>query len=283
MELVYIHITEEYILGVDKKNMGQRQDLVIFSDHSVISKKLFGEGNNTMITLTSMQATQASWALNVLVESYLFGYPISLNSEQRAGTLSADKKAFVTLASLTHNTAYFQATLNKLQVNSSQYKIVDIFSDFVGLINGKSADKILKMLVDMFPDNRDSFIVLEQPELLLSLVPNLTSDMLNTKFINELRKKCALLVVNTVIDSVQEENESAPAVEYKRFLQTNIYKSNVVISLSPLPTGRAKDVTGTLKITRGPKSFEGFVPDIHVVENEYLYLTEKEATKLFYS
>lgn len=267
--------------------MVQRQDLVIFSDHSVVSKKLFGNNANTMITLTSMQATQASWALNVMIESYLFGSPVSLNSEQKSGALVvSSSQAHVTLASMVHNTSWFQSTFNKLQVNSSQYKIVDIFSDFVQLINGKSADKVLKLLLDMFPDKPESsVIVLEQPELLLSLVPNLSADMLSSKFINELRKKCALLVVNTVIDSVQEDNnnDTAPAIEFKRFLQTNIYKSNVVISLSPLPTGRAKDVTGTMKITRGAKSFEGYIPDIHVVENEYLYLTEKETTKLFYS
>nr|CAE84404.1 Elp6 protein [Nakaseomyces delphensis] len=264
--------------------MGQRQDLVIFNDHSVFSKKLLCNGVNTVVVLTSMQATQASWAINVLMESYLFGYPVSLNSEQKSGTLEVDPQAYVTVASMVHGTSWFQSTFNKLQVNSSHYTIVDMLTDFVKMTNGKSADKILKSLADMFPDKPESsLIVLEQPELLLLLVPNLSADMLSSKFINVLRKKCALLVVNTVTDSVQVENDTAPASEFKRFLQTNIFKSNVVLSLSPLPTGRAKDVTGTLRITRGPKSFEGFIPEIHVVENEYLYLTERETTKLFYS
>lgn len=263
--------------------MVQRQDLVLFSDHTVVSDKLFDSQENVVINVTSTQATQATWLNTVLMESYLLGSPVSLNSEQKSSVAQVRNGKWITVASLVHNTGFFQANFNRLQVDSSHYKIVDLLTDFVQLISGKPTEKILLTLLDMFPENRNGMIIIEQPEILLSLIPNLTADILGSKFINALRKKCGHLVINSVIDPVQEDIETSTAVEFKRFLQSNIYKSQALIALNPLPTGRAKDVTGTLRISRGPSSIQGIIPDLQIAENEYLYLTDKDNTELFYS
>jgi elongator complex protein 6 len=56
-----------------------------------------------------------------------------------------------------------------------------------------------------------------------------------------------------------------------------IHRSSLVVSLRPLETGRADDVTGVLRITRGPK-----VSQLKVIENEYLYFVTSDNVKIIH-
>lgn len=56
-----------------------------------------------------------------------------------------------------------------------------------------------------------------------------------------------------------------------------MYRSKLVLAVRPLRTGRAKDVTGTLSISRGP-----LCTDDSVVEDSYQYFVSGDTVRLFY-
>lgn len=56
-----------------------------------------------------------------------------------------------------------------------------------------------------------------------------------------------------------------------------IHRSSLVVSLRPLETGRADDVTGVFRITRGPK-----LSPLQVVENEYLYFVTSDNVRIIH-
>lgn len=263
----------------------QRQDLIIFNDQTVIPSELVSNGKHHMFLVTSTIATQPLWLINALIETKVLGAPFSLNRSATERTALAHLESSLTIASFIHERDFYRNALQKLKIDANSYELLDMLINFVLKNNDKPRNKILDGLVELFPTDIKSTIVLEQPELLLSLLDGLTSDDLNNKLILPLMKKCGLLIVSSNIDAFQN-NENDPlentrdANECSRFLTSLIYKSIVILNLRSLETGRAKDVTGSLVISRGGQYSNNL--SVHVIENEYLYLTEKETTKLFY-
>lgn len=68
------------------------------------------------------------------------------------------------------------------------------------------------------------------------------------------------------------------ADQYITLLGALFAKSSLVVSLRPLETGRADDVTGVLRITRGPRKTH----DFKVIENEYLYFVTTDNVKIIH-
>lgn len=262
----------------------QRQDLFIFNDQSVLSRDLYTGDSHDMILISSTNASQPLWLIIALVETRLLGNPVSINS---SSTNSNNNKvnnlaSALTIGSFIHSESHYTNALHKLKVPSNGYKILDFVLDFVMKNHGKPREKILSGLVDLFPDDVSSTIILDQPEMLLSLIDGLTSDELHSKFINPLMRKSGLLIISTSIELYQNEIDtySNTVNEFNRFTMLCHYKSLAILALNPLDTGHAKDVSGKLRISRGGVSMDD--RSTHVIENEYSYLTEKESTKLFY-
>ncbi|GAV47752.1 hypothetical protein ZYGR_0I00480 [Zygosaccharomyces rouxii] len=251
----------------------QRQDLVVFNDHSVVSDQIFQNGFYHLITITASPFTSPTWLINSLVESQILGRPYSLNADSSA---AQGHSRPVTVGSFVHEPQLFHNALGRLKVAPQKYKVVDLVTDLVVKSLGKPRSKVYSDILQQFPLQNQSVIVLEQPELLLSLLEGSTSDEIHSQLITPLMKRCSVLILTT---SVYDDSEDATrdSLEFSRFTLNCIYKSIVVMSLRPLETGRANDVTGTLRITRG-----GVRSPVHVVENEYLYLNQKETTRLFY-
>ncbi|AAS54153.1 AGL338Wp [Eremothecium gossypii ATCC 10895] len=267
---------------------GQRQDLLVFSDQSVISRRLLQDGMHHLIMVPHRLGTSPRWLISALAEAFIFGTPVSLNEQQSAAAKAqrphnteATRGPAVTVASFMHDAAHYQNVFSKLKLPSQAVRIVDVFTDLVKQNIGKPGAAVLERLLESIPDQRNGGIIIEQPEVLLSLF-RLTSDELHLNFINPLMKKCAVLVVVTSVDGFDGgdyERASKDAIEFMRFPTAAFHKSIAVLSLRPLDTGRAKDVTGILQVTQGGSLEES---DVHVVENEYLFHVQKESIKLFY-
>lgn len=256
----------------------QKQDLVIFSDNSVISNELCAGKSHDLITITSSPATSSFWLLTTLVETRVTGAPFSLNSTSVPVATHKNLNP-ITIASFIHNAQYYTDALNKLKLGPESYKFIDLLTNFVIKNIGKPRAKVLSELLETFPQDSTSLVILEQPEVLLTLLDGLTSDELHKKFIMPLMQRCGLLIISTNIN-YSPNGQTKDAIEFSRFVAGCFYKSIVVLSLKPLDTGRAADVTGSFRITRGGASNSHL--SCHVVENEYLYLNQKENTKLFY-
>ncbi|CCH60508.1 hypothetical protein TBLA_0C07170 [Henningerozyma blattae CBS 6284] len=231
------------------------------------------------------ESTAPSWLISALIENQIEGVPASLN---RGGSMidHSISKNTVIISSFVHDQNFFGTSLQKLKINPQRYKFIDFFTNFVVQYLNKPKDQILVSLLNSFPDNSNTeeptTIIIECPELLLFLIPGLTSDELQLNFINPLSKKCGLLIIVSSIESFNNDGTAMDkdSIQLNRFILSCFYKSIAVLSLKPLDTGRARDVTGTLKISKGGKSQE--ILPLQVVENEYLYHTAKDNTKLFF-
>ncbi|AHY76768.1 AQG_2a_G0043920.mRNA.1.CDS.1 [Saccharomyces cerevisiae] len=268
----------------------QRQDLVLFSDQSVLPAHFFQDSNShNLFFITHQSCTQPLWMINALVETHVLGSPSSLN-ESSSSMLPSSTRSHAVLASFIHEQNYFTNSLNKLKIPSNNYNVLDFLSDFiVNNIHNKPRDKILSDVLAKFSaaiqnNPTDTIVIIEQPELLLSLVSGLTCSELNNKFITPLLRQCKVLIIvsNSDIFNIDEYDASVHSSNLQNFYKSSFIKSMINLNLNPLKTGFAKDVTGSLHVCRGGAPIATSNTSLHVVENEYLYLNEKESTKLFY-
>lgn len=269
----------------------QRQDLVLFSDQSVLPAQFFQDGNShNLFFITHQSSTQPLWLINALIETHILGSPNSLN-EPSLSTLPSSIRSHAVVASFIHEKNHFTNSLNKLKIPSNNYCVLDFLSDFiVSNILNKPRDKILGDLLTKFSaaiqnNPTETIVVIEQPELLLSLISGLTYSELNNKFITPLLRQCQVLVIvsNSDIFNINEYDVLAHSSNLQNFYKSSFIKSMINLNLNPLKTGFARDVTGSLHVCRGGAPIAtSSNTSLHVVENEYLYLNEKESTKLFY-
>ncbi|SCU86766.1 LANO_0C09142g1_1 [Lachancea nothofagi CBS 11611] len=272
----------------------QKQELSVFDDHSTLSKALFEQGEHHVLFVTSKLGTSPPWLINALVETQVFGAPLTLNessssaanrAHSRLPIANSDKKAAI-IASWLHSSDYFHSALGKLKIDQNRYQVHDYLTDFVLKNHDKPASKVLKSLIqELTMQSATDLLILEQPELLMHLL-NITSDVLHLDFINPLTRIIPVVVIVSYTESYDNpgadstERLSPDMIEQIRFLNGCFFKSIVVFGIKPLMTGRAKDITGTLTISRGGASLSHL--PINVAENEYLFHTQKDATKLFY-
>ncbi|AET40387.1 Elongator subunit ELP6 Ecym_5652 [Eremothecium cymbalariae DBVPG len=266
----------------------QKQDLIVFSDDRVISPQLFKNDAHHMILLTHRIGTSPSWLINVLVESIIHGIPLSLNNALNSHLLQDSLSASdqlcsspLIIASFIHDSNFFSYSFNRSKLPLNSYKVLDFCTDFVLENLGKPLQSVLDSLLAKVPQKMGSVIILEQAELLMSLF-RISSDELHAKFISPLMKKCSLLILVTSVEGFDNDNDeyyNNDAIEFTRFPIAAFHKSIAVFNLKPLDTGRARDVTGIFRITRGGNSQ---IDEVHVIENEYLFHVQKETTKLFY-
>lgn len=272
----------------------QRQDLVLFSDQSVIPR--INDGTHKLFLISATGEVASQWLINALLETKAKGVPHSLNGgastikSHHTMTPSSTSPSTSTIISFVHDKEHYTNNLNKLQLTPNQCHIIDCVTDFVLRHIPKyqgNKIKLLQSIIDQINDH-PQMIVLDQPELLLSLVSGLTSDELWTHFIIPLWRKTPLLIINinNNMDIIQEGSDyvNKDLIEFQRFITSCHYHASVILNLRPLSTGHAKDITGTLRITRGGVDWNdnNDNENIHVIENEYLYLTEKDSTRLFY-
>ncbi|SCU98733.1 LAMI_0F16028g1_1 [Lachancea mirantina] len=265
----------------------QNQDLRVFSDHSVLSKHLFKSSfKHHLILVTHKNGTSPSWLINALVETHIFGAPVYLNESQRSvwdKHAANDGEKAISVASFYHDADYFTSAFAKLKLDPSRYRVLDFLTNFAVRSDEKSSDQLLQEIIDAVGQSGTDTVILEQPELLMPLL-DLGSDELHFKLISPLARKVSLLIIVMNTEGYEHndiaEYQRRDATELTRFAMACFHKSTAVLGLKPLESGRADDVTGILRVSRGPALAKSF--PVHVVENEYLFLTKKGSTKLFY-
>lgn len=263
--------------------MAQKQDLCVFSDQSVLSENT---PKPELLLVSANGTTQPAWLINALVETCITGFPSSLNGSGRVFSKKQERleKCSVTIASFIHDENSFSQALNKLKIASHSYRVVDFMPDlYVKYIqeNSTPTDVISGILTD-FPTVDSGSVILEQPEILLGLVNGLTAKVLISKLILPLLKSTPRLIIVTNSDSFSDlENENSHlSQELTNFSVSLFHMSTALLQLRPLATGSAKDVTGTLAIRRGGQPLT--ISSVQVMENDYLYLIQKDSTRLFY-
>ncbi|KAG7843962.1 hypothetical protein KL941_004444 [Ogataea angusta] len=243
----------------------QQQDLVVFEDRSILPKS---DPDHNYCTLVLYKAsTRPTWLNVALVENSLFG-----TCYVNKTPISDRSTAPVVFASLSVDETTYRKQLARLKGDLAGFKYVDLFNSYQDWYTKISLEVDRQSKVDK-PN-----VFIENPEFLLFL-----TDITVDKLLAQLRKlntKCNLYLISSSDESLMEYSDSPDdlATVHATFLTKLAHRTSLILSLRPLRTGRAEDVTGELTIGRGligsPKK---------IVEREYLYLINKEGTvKLFY-
>ncbi|KAH3663312.1 hypothetical protein OGAPHI_005302 [Ogataea philodendri] len=243
----------------------QQQDLVVFEDHSIVPRSSSEYHYLTLILFNS--ATRPTWLVTALVENSLFG-TCYLNKSP----ISRRSSTPVVLASLNTAESTYRKQLARLKGDLAEFKYVDLLSNYSNWFEMLSAQ------IDQLAKKGKPNVFLENPEFLLFLSDTKVDTLLLQ--LQKLNAKCNLFLISSNDESLLEYSEIPDdlATIHTSFLTKLVHRSNLLMSLRPLKTGRAVDVTGELTICRGlidsPQK---------VAEKEYLYLVNKEGTvKLFY-
>lgn len=265
--------------------MSQQQDLVFFNDNSLISSRLFSTGLSTLHIISHSQATTPAWLVSSMIENALVGTAPTVNRDL---TIKTPNRALVAYVLFTHSEDFVAKNCRKQGVDLSalsNYAFVDCFSDLFTkrLPNGsrEEAEKLFESVAKTIEAQTcaHKVVILEHPEILLAATELQSNDLL---FLIQRIKCNALFVVidtESSLVNLSNTNPQDPVFKITDFFVKLHHKSSMNINLQPLPTGRAKDITGCLTIAHGaipPNS------DVQVVEREYIYHVTKEANVKLY-
>ena len=244
--------------------MQQNQDLNVYSNHTILPN-LRDKEHSSLYTILYNNGTYPLWLINKFI-----------NEDSQSSQYK------FTVSSFINNSKFMQQNVKPNTSNSS----VDI--EYIDLTLGLQATSLTK-LVDTKYNHINSkegrVLILEQPELLISSMEGLTAISLYNDFINKLHnEKFQHIIIISNIDYYNHYINSFIQYQYTTFYQSLQYKSDVLFTVKSLKTGYAKDISGTLTITKGG-AFDNVkhVNDIKVVENEYFfYVVKDNVVKLFY-
>lgn len=257
--------------------MSQKQDLTLFQDGSILPVAQLKQ--NILCLITSSHGTHPSWLVNALIENALFD-TCYLNHDK------AEKyeKAEVVVISFMNDKETYARNLKKIGVETekSNFTFIDLFTDF--FLNHLTVKQIIEEFerIDALLAKKSSAqpkcVFIEGIEFLLSATSITPYQLLQYLFKFNSHPATSLFLISSIdkeLITVKQNSQDTPEFKNLDFLTKLFHRSNIILNLKPLETGRAKDVTGTLTITNGgiPSS---------VLEKEYLFLVSKDSTKLFY-
>lgn len=265
--------------------MSQQQDLIFFSDNSIVSDRCLASQNIQIFTHN--EGTSPSWLLTAVIENGLVGTANLVNRELNR---KIRDRASVTVASFVHNRDFWVSACKKQGVDLDSTQNINYVDCLTELFTKQitNTEKLKVQVEKLFGGVIASIqkqklerkiAILENPEILLAATDISANDM-----IQNLRKLAA--TVNTLIVVL---NTDSPLLNFSTALPedpvtkiTDFYVklhhlSSLNINILPLATGRAKDITGCLTVARGAKP-----APLAVVEKEYIFHLSKDSVKLYF-
>lgn len=268
----------------------QQQDLVFYDDNSLILDVELSQNAHQLQIISHKEGTSPSWFINSLLENSLIGTANLVNRDLRTKTKDRSKVFFI---SFLNNSEHIVNSCRKQGLDMTampNFTFIDCFSDlFTKKIKNTARSKtemnsvfddILKQVQGHKLDKRVIFV--EGLEILLAATDALSNDIL--LWIQKLNRSCqsVFMILNTEASLIDLDNGNPQDPVFKiSDLYVKLYhRSSLIVNLMPLSTGRAKDITGCLTVTKGP------IPcplGLQVIEKEYIYHLSKESTvKLFF-
>ncbi|CAK9441034.1 uncharacterized protein LODBEIA_P49030 [Lodderomyces beijingensis] len=258
---------------------GQSQELYFFKNQTLTPDS--SRDAPFLTTITYDQSTSASWLVNALVECTLLGTASSVHKE-----LKQPYQKKVVLVSFLHDEQFFirNCRRNGVDLSRSQsFTFVDYFTDLFEKITDATDPGQVGRLFDFNSvDLANSVVLIEAPEVLLYSTA-ISSDELLFQLLKVNNRSPHMYLV-CAKDSPQFVNYQVsdflnPAYKITDFLTKLLFRSNMNVTLEPLATGRANDITGSLTVAKGAIPYMGAA----IYEREYVYKVTKELNvKVFY-
>lgn len=299
----FLYRFSSYLSSIKMSSSLQQQDLVIFNDNSLFSDNLF-QDYNSLSLITHVQGTSDPWLITGLIENLLVGS--CYINHKTTGSFSvgssynirSNPRSHVVFGSFINNAQFYNKSLVKYMkmdiintTRNSCFKFVDLMDHTINNHTRPISEifkpiheqiKIVKSNSHTNDTHKKINIIIEAPEILLQMKEDASA-------IDLIRELHLLQKLGNVILSISSDE---PLIDYSEFesdvstkhavlLSSLIHKSNLLISLRPLSTGRADDITGELKIHKACVGFEDI--GLEIIEKSYLYNVNKESTvKLFF-
>lgn len=244
--------------------MQQYQGLNVFSNHTILPD-VSDKQHCSLYSILYNNGTYPLWLINKFI-----------NEDSQSSQYK------FTVSSFINSNKFMKQNVKRSTANSS----VDI--EYIDLTLGLQAASLPTLVDNKYShiNSKDGrVLILEQPELLISSMEGLTAISLYNDFINKLHnEKFQHIVIISNIDYYNHYINSFIQYQYTTFFQSLQYKSDVVFTVKSLKTGYAKDISGTLTITKsGAFDNVKHSNNIKVVENEYFfYVVKDNVVKLFY-
>lgn len=241
--------------------MAQRQELQLFKDKSVVSPALFQSGRNFLTLVNSIQGTNPVWLVNQLLRQY-----------------TEDPSIKVIFVTFINPPAYYLSSFKNTYGKDLKVEFVNCFD---GLFSGQQpveyfTESVFKA-VEKNQASGKSVVLLVHPEFLLASTS--LEALAYVKLIHKIQLLSDnLLVVSSTDEQFIDFNPLNRSIEFKltQLYSLLLARSSMVITVKPLDTGRAEDVTGNLVVCKGPID-EGLVR-----EDSYLFQVKKNGVDLFY-
>lgn len=260
----------------------QQQDLIFFADGTLLSNHLASR-TPWLSIISHHDGTAPMWLATALVENCLVGTANLVNRDLKP----FDDDCSVTFVSFLHSREFFEKSCRKLAVDIGtlpKFTYLDFSQSLFtsDLPKGGNISLLFeKISTSMLCAKASKRVVfLEAPELLLTATELPSTDLLLG--IKRLLEHASVIPILNVHPSLVDLGVSFS--QDHKFRITDFYvklhhMSSMNISLQPLSTGKAKDITGSLTVTRGS------VPcrcDSDIVEREYVFQVNKDAKAQLY-
>lgn len=263
----------------------QKQDFVLFNDNSVLPERYFESGSLGVTKIGHVQGTSPAWLVGSLIENALVGSCQSINRDL---TRNPQLDRAVVLVSFVHPKEFYTKICKRagLDLDSeSSFHFVDCFSSLFqdlipdpehpsSSISALWKNKVCKVIDAL--STKKVVVFIEGTEILLHATNIGVNELLAHMF--HAASSASQLNVVTAQDAEMLAEPSAsiggPGDKISDFLVKLTHRSQCQLSLAPLATGRADDISGTLTIARGSLPFSASMPLL--IEREYIYHVSKD-------
>lgn len=213
-------------------------DFSVFAGEKLIEDRTFG-------LVTATNDVNGSWILTQLVKR-----------------LGRHEK--VTLITTINDEEFYIEALRRQGIKLQALPNVRVVS-----LLGKPADNLLQYA------DKDTVVILENPDLWTASGSMDVQDVAKTIFGLQQASKAVLCLIQADKPLLEAADSSLLTTNHTNLGIQLLHQTDYIITLRPLPTGRADDVTGTLHVSRGARS-----SDVAVEEREYLYFIKGEQVKI---
>lgn len=264
----------------------QQQDLVFFTDGLLLTPKN-ASLNPKLHIISHHDGTSPMWLTTTLAENCLVGTANLVNRELK----QSENDCSVVYASFLHTEDVFEKASRRQAVDLgslSLFKYLDYSSSLFtsNFPATKDPKRQLSLLFDEIAKTveaaktTDKVVFLDSPELLLAATNLSSADILaGVRKLQKLATVITVINVHTSMFNMDIQNAQDPAFQITDFYVKLCHMSSLNISLQPLATGKAKDITGSLTVTRGAIPMTS---GSEVLEREYVFQVTKDATAKLY-
>jgi elongator complex protein 6 len=237
------------------------KDLALFDNHNVIP-----DSGGVLTAITHRVPTSPVWFIDSIVQKVL----------HEGGT--------AIVATFVHRkSVHLKGIKRGSDVDTTRLRILDLSDKlFSRETNGgfrtAPGDILLGEIAKAMPEtNEKCIVVIEGLDIVVG--SGMWDALTARSFVIDVgRAASAGTFVTCHVDSEFVHSESLISEEHLNFATSLLHLAACVIDLAPLSTGRAHDVTGVLRVSRGPRISSD---DSQVSEGEYLYHVG-DSIKLFY-